>query len=612
MRQKEELDFEDVVFHRADEPEHLELPLSRQAFLLVGAVVIAIVSVILFRIVFLNVGLGGIYAARSTANAHKEIDLPAPRGIVRDRYGEPLVRNDSSFSIFINLADLIRSGEKLDRTLVILSEILGVKKSAIEEIIKNSDLERKVFIPIARNITSEQAAVIKERRLPFVQLVGDYSRTYLDPLAFAHVLGYVGASETSNEIIGRAGLEAQYDSIIRGSDGRFIVYRDAIGKELDTKIVDPPRLGSDLVTTLDAGLQKYFYERMQKTLQSLGRQAGVGLAMDPRTGEILAMISLPSFNSNEVAQYLNASGQPLFNRAISGAYTPGSTIKPLVALSALKEGIVATDFQILSTGSIEIANPYDPEKPSRFLDWKAHGWVDLYSAIARSSNIYFYALGGGLPKANPPLAGLSASFKGLGIEKLGEYWKKFAFGRKTGIDLPGEQSGFLPNPSEKESRTGEIWRLGDTYNTSIGQGDLLVTPLQLLNFIASIANGGKIYRPRLTQSVPEVLADYTGWEGEIKAVQKGMEDAVSKPYGTANWLAHLPTLAAGKTGSAQVANNTRTNAFFVGYMPAPDPQIAVLVLIENAKEGSLNAVPIANDVLRWYYDNRINNAKIAN
>lgn len=606
-KDRNELSVDDLIFKEDQrEPDYLELPLSRQAFLLVGATIFIVAVVVLWRVGFLNVARANLYKARAVANVHKEIDLPAPRGIIRDRYGEPLIANRGSFSVFLSLNDLWNFGGDSEEIFSELSRLLEMENLEIKTLIKNFDLEKKIFIPIARNITAEQAAVLKERRLPAVHLVGDYSRYYLYGPAFAHALGYVGISETSNEIIGKSGLESSYDQMIRGVDGSFIIYRDATGKELDTKIVEAPRAGNDLIITLDAGLQKYFYERMQSTLRSLGRQAGVGLALDPRTGEVLAMVSLPSFDNNQVSKYLSGSGQPLFNRAISGSYTPGSAIKPLVALAALREGVVEPDFRILSTGSIEIPNPYDETKPSRFLDWKAHGWVDLHSALARSSNIYFYALGGGLPRVNPPLAGLSESFQGLGIERLNEYWRKFLLGKRLGIDLPGENTGFLPDPEEKERRTGEIWRLGDSYNVSIGQGDLLVTPLQLLNFIASIANGGNIYQPHFISTKSTVLFDYSDWQNEIREVQIGMEDAVKKYYGTANWLASLPLPAAGKTGSAQVANNTRTNAFFVGYFPVEDPKIAVLVLIENAKEGSLNAVPIANDVMRWYYENRIN------
>ena len=327
------------------------------------------------------------------------------------------------------------------------------------------------------------------------------------------------------------------------------------------------------------------------------------------------MVNLPSFNKNifvesghntEKSRILNSSNHPLFNRSVSGAYNPGSTIKPLVALAALSEGVIDAKKQIFSAGFIEIPNPYFPDKPSRFLDWKPHGWVDLHSALARSSNVYFYEIGGGFNDT-----------KGLGIDKLKEWWGKFGLGQKTNIDLPSEDNGFLPDPEIKERKTRDIWRIGDTYNVSIGQGDLLVTPIQLINFIAAIANGGKLYQPYVVKNIigPNneiakennqlILSDYSSLSDYIAEVQKGMNDTVDKSYGTAHLLSDLPVTVAAKTGSAQILNNTQTNAFFVGYAPAVNPQIAILVLIENAREGSLNAVPVAKDVLNWYHWNRL-------
>ena len=268
--------------------------------------------------------------------------------------------------------------------------------------------------------------------------------------------------------------------------------------------------------------------------------------------------------------------------------------------------MIGPEKQIFSAGFIDIPNPYFPDQPSRFLDWKAHGWVDLRSALARSSNIYFYAVGGGL-----------GDVRGLGIGKLNEYWRKFGFGVKTGIDLDAENIGFLPNPEEKEARKKDIWRIGDTYNVSIGQGDLLVTPIQLINQIAGIANDGIMYQPHLMEKIampdgriaeenqPKIINDFSGMHDLIVEVRKGMADAVAKPYGTAQLLSNLPFSVGAKTGSAQIANNTRTNAFFAGYAPAENPEIAILVLIENAREGSLNAVPVGKDVLEWYYYNRL-------
>ena len=258
-------------------------------------------------------------------------------------------------------------------------------------------------------------------------------------------------------------------------------------------------------------------------------------------------------------------------------------------------------------------NLYNPEKPNRFLDWKAHGWVDLYSAIAKSSNVYFYEIGGGFKDQ-----------KGLGISKLKDWWQKFGLNEKTGIDLQAEESGFLPDPEWKENATKKPWLLGDTYNVTIGQGDLLVTPIQILNYISAIANGGKIYKPRVTQLVlnddnqvllrnePSVLKDLTAEVGYyLSDIRRGMRDAVRESYGTAHYLAGLPLEIAAKTGSAQVENNKKLNAFFVGYAPYENPQIAILILVEDAKEGSLNTVPVARDIFMWYYQNRIKAQKVS-
>ena len=277
---------------------------------------------------------------------------------------------------------------------------------------------------------------------------------------------------------------------------------------------------------------------------------------------------------------------------------------------------------VFSAGYIEIPNPYFPDQPSIFKDWKAHGWVDMRSALARSSNVYFYEVGGGF-----------GARVGLGIVRLKKWWQLFGLGEVTGIDVSGEARGLLPDPDWKESRVGDIWRVGDTYNASIGQGDLLVSPIGLLNYITSIANGGLLYTPRIMKTVyddagavvaasrPTVLRDMRREMSDfLVPVQEGMRDAVIQEYGTARLLRDIPMPVWGKTGSAQVAGNRKTNAFFVGYGAAPygaddplaeaddngaKPEIAILVIVEDAKEGSLNVVPVARDVFEWYYEHRI-------
>ncbi len=296
----------------------------------------------------------------------------------------------------------------------------------------------------------------------------------------------------------------------------------------------------------------------------------------------------------------------MFDRAVSGLYSPGSTIKPLVAVGALTEGTLDPLHQIYSPGYLDVPNPYDPAHPSRFLDWQPQGWVDLFSALARSSDVYFYQVGGGF-----------GDQQGLGITRLKQWWEKFGLNIKTGIDLPNENSGFLPDPQWKEKVKGQPWRLGDTFNVSIGQGDLTITPIELLNYVSAIANGGKLYVPRIMKDIKDpqgnvvleststVTRDLSSEIGKaLPLVQQGMRDAVTKPYGTAYMLHDLPIEVAAKTGSAQVENNAKTNALFVGYAPYNDPQVAIVILVEDAKEGSLNVVPVARDFFLWYYQNR--------
>jgi penicillin-binding protein 2 len=233
--------------------------------------------------------------------------------------------------------------------------------------------------------------------------------------------------------------------------------------------------------------------------------------------------------------------------------------------------------------------------------------VDLTSAIAQSSDVYFYVTVGGSPPVSTPLLNDPSDYgvKGLGINRLFMWWQTFGLGKPTGIDMPNEAAGFLPTPDWKEKKIGTPWLLGDTYNVSIGQGDLLLGPLQLINYLNAIANGGKLYRPFLNAaSTPVITKDISYLLPQIEEVRKGMRKAVASPKGTAYQLNDLPMPVCAKTGSAQVKNNAQENALFIGYAPCDNPKIAILILIENSKEGSLNAVPVARDVFNWYYINR--------
>jgi penicillin-binding protein 2 len=310
---------------------------------------------------------------------------------------------------------------------------------------------------------------------------------------------------------------------------------------------------------------------------------------------------------------------------VNGFYNPGSTIKPLDAVAALTEGVIDSTREIYSPGYIMVPDPYNSSTPTKYMDWQPQGFVDLSSALAQSSDVYFYVVGGGSPARTSPLLNDASDYgiAGLGPTKLFAWWQKFGLGKPTGIDMPNEAAGFLPTPAWWQGKTGKPWLQGDTYNVSIGQGSLLLTPLQLLDYISAIANGGTVWRPFLNaSSTSAVNEDLTSLLPAIRQVQAGMRATVATPRGTAYTMHDLPFSACAKTGSAQVENNTQENALFVGYAPCSPsqllsdntssrdkswegkPQIAILVLIENSKQGSLNAVPIAKDVLNWYYENR--------
>lgn len=642
MAKKEIFLEESVLDGISDGLDVVERPISAKVFRVVSWFTVGLILVVAGRVGYSQFIKGSAYDLRALANAGQQTILKAPRGVIYDRYGNILALNEPSFSVNLNLSELLKDRSKLGETLQSISAIIPFDIESVKSEINTVDLERQAYIPLAQNISLSQVIDLKKLNLRSAVIENSYIRKYTNGPIFSQILGYTGLvnqknmddnpSFDLNDEIGKSGIELSYDKILRGANGVAISYQDAKGNILETKTVNNPVGGDALTTTIDADLQTYFYNVLKAQLASLGRTAGAGLVMDPQTGEILSMVSLPSFDDNNLtSQMFTDPNKPTFNRVISGVYSPGSTIKPLVAFGALQEKTIDPYKKILSIGYIEIPNPYFPDKPSRFVDWRPQGWVDMQAALARSSNVYFYEVGGGFQDV-----------VGLGINRLIDYWKKFQIDQLTGIDLPGENKGVLADPSVKEKATGQIWRIGDTYNVSIGQGDLRITPLELLRYISAIPDRGKLPVPRTVllardfqgnitfQSQPKsdtIKADDLNYWGII---EKGMLDGVAKDYGTSYSLKDIPMTIAAKTGSAQIQNNQKTNAFFVGYNipktnsvvtlaradlsrcqsvlsqcnPVPN-QIVVLVMIEDAKEGSLNAVPVAKQVFQWYYNNRL-------
>lgn len=592
-----------------------EVPLDEKPLFYVGIILALAALVVVGRVLFLGAVKADFYQARAEANLGRYERLPAPRGLIADKNGEILAESRPVFSAYLNVREFLHREELQAETLRLSEELLKTPAAVVWAALAERDLERSAE-PILLRVELDQETLVqlKELRLPTLIVKESFRREYPEGRAFSSVLGYIGLPNrdelrldpdlSGEDWVGKTGLEAQYEKELRGQPGLRIKLQDALGEPLSEREDSLPIAGQTLTLALDAGLQRYFYERMQSGLLNLDRVAGVGLALNPQTGEILALLNFPAYDNNifssagmgeERLRVLNDSNRPLFDRAIAGLYSPGSTIKPLVGAAALAEKVISPERTIFSPGYLDVPNPFDPGNPTRFEDWRYQGEVDLSAGIAQSSNVYFYGVGGGMP-------GLA----GLGITRLHAWWQKFGLDAATGIDLPGETAGFLPSPEWKKERTGEDWRLGDTYNVAIGQGDLVVTPIELLNYIAAIANGGRFYEPHLAKrdTPPVLIRELQNMTYEIGEVQKGMREAVTAPLGTAHALADLLYPVAGKTGSAQISNNRAENAFFVGYAPSDEPEIAILVLVEKARQGSLNAVPIARDVFNWYYWNR--------
>ena len=582
------------------------------------------------RIIFLNAN-GAYYEARAENNVTEYNETPAPRGIIYDREGDILADNKAAFTAVLNTRQFVHDVADQSSTLESIQNILGISPDDVLGSVSQSGAQD--FAPavvLVDNLTQNQLVNLQALPSSSIKIESDFERSYPSGTVYSSLIGYTGRitqedlqadpSLKNQDFIGKTGLEAFYDKALRGTAGVNITYTNAQGGAFGERQQSTPQIGKPLTLTIDGGLQTYFYNRLQVGLASLGRPIGLGIAMDPTTGQVLALVNLPGFDNNVFSQpsgngatiqnLLTSSDRPLFNRAINGFYNPGSTIKPLDAVAALAEGVIDSTRDIYSPGYVMVPNPYNSSTPTKYMDWQPQGSVDLASALAQSSDVYFYIVGGGSPARTNPLLNDPSDYgiTGLGPTKLDAWWQKFGLGKPTGIDMPNEAAGFLPMPAWWTQKTKRPWLLGDTYNVSIGQGSLLLTP---------IANGGTVWRPYLNaSSTPAVNEDLTSLLPEIQQVQLGMRAGVATPRGTSYTLHDLPFPACAKTGSAQVQNNTQENALFVGYAPCDattgaitnasgTPPIAILILIENSKQGSLNAVPIAKDVLNWYYKNRV-------
>ncbi|HPC30929.1 MAG TPA: penicillin-binding protein 2 [Candidatus Paceibacterota bacterium] len=590
---------------------------------------LAFFLIIFGRVLYLEAVKGNLYAQRAENNRLRYYFVNAPRGIIYDRYNEPLVENIPSYSLVMVPPDLPQDENSKDKIVQEVSNIFSLPPEEINRHLTNKDISLEPVL-LKTNLSIEEVrkfetTVINASGFKIVQ---DNSRYYPYAEAMAHLVGYVGKMSAEDikkypnypltSVVGKTGLESYYEKYLAGYFGKKLIEVDASYKIVKDLGAQEPTPGSDLITTIDKDLQVELYKTLKKYSDNLGLKGAAGIALNPLNGEVLALVSLPSFDPNILTKgspskiiesYLTSQNYPLFNRAISGLYHPGSTIKPLMAVAALEEQIIDPEKEIYDEGEIVIVSPYDPNQKYVYRDWKKHDWVDLKKAIAQSCNVYFWTVGGGYK-----------DIKGLGIEKIKKYWLEFNLDKKFNIDLGGETAGVLPDPEWiKTNRVNDpTWKIGDTYNVSIGEGNLLLTPLQILSYLSSIANGGKLMKPMIVKNIisssnenvlvqeSKVIKSINASAETLKLVQEGLREVILS--GTAQSLKYLPIEVAGKSGSPKflIGGKEGYHAMFVSYAPYDNPDIALIVLIEQPppNTGSATTLAITEEILKWYYENK--------
>jgi penicillin-binding protein 2 len=599
--------------------DYVGLAVGPKALRIFFSALAAVLVLVLTRAAQVQIARNDYYVRQAEGNRSRVVWVPSERGVMYDRNGIALVRNIPDFSVSVIPADLPTDAEERRKTIARLAEVTGVTAEDIEKKIAEFAKYPTAAVTVSDTLTHTQAvlASIESARLPGVSLVTGMRREYLttaDAPSLSHVIGYQGritqadldaggSSLIPSDFVGKTGLERTYEETLRGSYGKRRIEVDALGRQKKVIAEENGSPGRNIVLAIDLDLQKASEKALQDALKSSGKTRGSVVVMHPKTGEILALVSEPAFDNNLFAKGISTEDyrtlaenedHPLFPRAVSASLPSGSTFKMVVGAAAIQEKIVSPTSSFLSSGGLRIGEWFFP-------DWKAggHGPTDLTRALAESVNTYFYIIGGGLD-----------DFTGLGVARIADYARKFGFGAALGIDLPGEGAGFIPSKEWKESTKGERWYVGDTYHLAIGQGDLLVTPLQIASATAVIANGGDLVRPRVVNAITaddgtrviketEVISAQVVGKDAVNAVRRGMRAAVTQ--GSARSLGGLPVAVAAKTGTAQWHSAKKPHAWFTSFAPYDDPEIVVTVAIEEGGEGSAVAAPVARAIYESRY-----------
>ena len=576
--------------------------------------ILVLVGIFFLRLANLQIARGYGYRLQAEGNHIRSRLVEAPRGNITDRHGSILASNTADYSLFIYPYNMPRSVSEQQETVARIVSVTGYQGDLAAEI---KQARARGFEPLELfiNLDRDRAITWKIQLpdVPAVNVSAQPKRYYQTGLPVAHIIGYTGKMNDdeisrypdypSGSEIGKTGIEYSYDIELRGRAGEERVEIDSAG--LIRRFIDTltPVTGNTLQLALDNGLQQVLADNLRLAMEKTQSKSAVAIAMDPRNGGIISLVSLPDYDPNIFAgsvnpeQYqalLDNPDKSLLNRAIAGVYPPGSTIKPFVATGALEAGVIGEQTTLITPPEIKIGEWVFP-------DWKAHGSANVKKAIAESNNVFFYTIGGGY-----------GNIGGLGSSRLGRYLEQYGFAAPTGIDLPGEKKGLVPSPEWKEKYKKEKWYIGDTYHMAIGQGDILVTPMEIAAATAAVANGGTFYEPKVGRAViapdgqkvrdiaPTARGAAVASADNLRIVREGMRQTITAGSGRSTFGDGFPVAVAGKTGTAQFGSEGKLHAWFTSFAPFNDPKIVITVFVEGGGEGYMTAAPVAKAAYEWY------------
>lgn len=565
-----------------------------------GYIIVAAFAIIAARVWQLQVLKGGHYLRMSENNRIKVLKIPAPRGIIYDRHGTALVKNTPFYSVALIPEAALNVDTKA------LSSLLSMSEEEIDERL-SMDVPPFETFKLKEGLSFDKVAYIEARRSDFPGLIiePEAVRYYVYGDVASHVVGYLGmmgpekaeilkkSDVPPDAFVGKWGVEAFFDERLRGKSGKRYIEVDALGRQLKIIREDPPQKGEDITLSLDINLQ----EEIEKSFK---HRTGAAVVFDPNNGEILSLVSLPSFDPNLFSRGISAIDwiainknpeHPFLNRAVQSHYPPGSVFKIVVAAAALEENVLPEDFKVKCNGKIRYGN-------WQYRCWKryGHGVVDLHRGIVESCDIFFYTVG-----------------ELLGMDTIAEYAKMFGFGGPSGIPFIDEKTGFIPTTAWKKETLNKEWYKGETYHSAIGQGYVLTTPIQQALMASAVANNGTVYTPKITKSPDEGTVSRTVnlSPSTLNTIKEAMKGVVNERHGTGRAAGSGKYIVSGKTGTAQVIKSRnvgvknmparfRDHAWFVAFAPYERPEMAMSVLVEHGGHGGSAAAPIARKAIDYY------------